>query len=64
MGEYYSVLAIEIIDQNRPDINLERTLIQIDCKRSDTKEQIRLFIDSREFFNLIAKNADANQSGK
>ena len=49
MGEKITIKAIEIIDQ--PSLN--RTLLQVDIWYDDQDKGARLFIDSREFFNML-----------
>ena len=57
MGEAIIITAIEVIVQNRPDINLDRTLLQMDFEYSESKIKGSIFIDSQEFFQkLTASN--------
>ena len=51
MGEKITIKNIEVIDQ--PDLN--RTLLQIDIWYEDQERGDRIFIDSREFFTMLAK---------
>ena len=49
MGENIIIKAIEVIDQ--PSLN--RTLLQVDIWYEEQNKGARLFIDSREFFNML-----------
>jgi hypothetical protein len=49
MGEKITIKAIEVITQE------ERTLLQIDIWYEIQKKGDRIFIDSKEFFDLLNK---------
>jgi len=56
MGEKITITAIEILIQDRPDLNLNRILLQFDFEYEESKRKERMFIDIQDFFKLLMQN--------